>query len=280
MTFYIGSSHENFEYGDRGLYIGKSTGIVYEVYEQRYGDNLRVAPRTAPSGIMTSVLIDKYVTKRLPHPYGNCVESTEIGYNMEACIIICIEAFVKDKCKCPDSPFLSQLNKMDNDKLNYCHSLHQSQSQLLTNHKCVQSQSTSIWISCFKTCQIRCITVRYTTDSTYSKWPLPGQYDSFYDQIISTRLFAKTFDHMFMRNNTMGQIQSIKGKIIANYFVHIEFNLNFNKYLQYEEVPKYTVFSLIGTLGGGLNLWSGITVLVFIEMAETLIKILRTLYKR
>ena len=46
-------------------------------------------------------------------------------------------------------------------------------------------------------------------------------------------------------------------------------------YKEYKEVPLHSLSSLIGTLGGGLNLWTGITVLLFVEIVETMIKILK-----
>ena len=43
-------------------------------------------------------------------------------------------------------------------------------------------------------------------------------------------------------------------------------NKEFGK--EHLQVLKHTLFSFLGTLGGALNLWTGITVVVFVEIIE------------
>ena len=63
-------------------------------------------------------------------------------------------------------------------------------------------------------------------------------------------------------------------QLIENNFVKIDFVLDFTSCLEFTEVPKYSLFSFLGAFGGSLNLWTGITVVVVIEIIETMINIL------
>ena len=60
-------------------------------------------------------------------------------------------------------------------------------------------------------------------------------------------------------------------RLIDENFVKIDFYLDYQSYLESVEVPKYTVFSFLGTLGGVLNLWTGITVVV--EIIEAVVNV-------
>ena len=44
-------------------------------------------------------------------------------------------------------------------------------------------------------------------------------------------------------------------------------------YFEMVEIPRYTISTMLGNLGGGLNLLIGITLLVFVELLESCINI-------
>ena len=86
---------------------------------------------------------------------------------------------------------------------------------------------------------------------------------------------------MFERNNSgdndlIDKVNDLyKSKLIEENFVQVEFVPQYLVYLELIEVPRYTISSMVGTLGGGLNLWTGVTVLVFIEICETFMRIVK-----
>ena len=57
------------------------------------------------------------------------------------------------------------------------------------------------------------------------------------------------------------------------------FYLDYQSYLESVEVPKYTLFSFLGTLGGALNLWTGITVVVIVEIIEAVVNVCSSVKK-
>ena len=72
----------------------------------------------------------------------------------------------------------------------------------------------------------------------------------------------------------------IKKQLIEENFVKIDFVLDNSAFLEHTEVPKYSIFSFIGTLGGALNLWTDITVVVIIEILETMFNIIGSCISR
>ena len=50
------------------------------------------------------------------------------------------------------------------------------------------------------------------------------------------------------------------------------FQFSINSHKEFVESPALTVADLLAKLGGVMNLWAGITVVVFIEVIETLVR--------
>ena len=122
------------------------------------------------------------------------------------------------------------------------------------------------------------------------------QYNSFHKELIQGRSFASKFVHLFPGNRSVPgapyepqprpqtlhqftvpeRVLALERKsFISENFAKLKFPLDTLFYMEYKEVPLHSLSSLTGTLGGGLNLWTGITVLVFVEITETVMRILK-----
>ena len=281
MTLYTSNGQTSQQtYLGKNLWNMKSAGIVYGVSEPEVPNKLYIPLKTAPVGMMTTVNIHKSVRRKLSHPYGKCVESTGTGYQFEMCVDSCWESAVRRLCNCSHS---GRVPEQDNlDPLENCYSLKQTLYSLYDKHMCIVKHHTSLYDDCFETCQYRCVATKYMTEATYSKWPLPSQYDSFYDQVISPSPLATKFQDVFKNSSDPNkrENQDYKRQAIDDNFEHIQFILDSRGYLEFTEVPINTIFSLIGLLGGSLNLWTGITALVFVELLETCINVIKRLLVR
>ena len=177
---------------------------------------------------------------------------------------------MKKHCNCTHSGHIPENDNIENS--DYCFSMTQPFSILYQRHLCVVSHHTNLYDECFKSCQYRCATTKYTTQATYSKWPAPSQYDSFYEQVIVHSSVANHFQDVFENRSDGDSInvkeRNYKRQLIDDNFVHIQFIMDIRGYLEYTEVPICSISSLIGVLGGSLNLWTAITVFVFIELLE------------
>ena len=115
---------------------------------------------------------------------------------------------------------------------------------------------------------------------SYTKWPLPHQYESFYDKLIKTKRFADKFETLRSEasSNNVQSLnilnQLLRRQLVEDNFVKIDFVINNRDYHEFTEVPKYSPCSFLGTLGGALNLSTGITVVVVMEMIELILNII------
>ena len=111
---------------------------------------------------------------------------------------------------------------------------------------------------------------------SHTKWPLPYQYRHFYNRLIKSKPYADKFHILADFNNS--ELQQAT-QVVEDNFVKIDFILDITHYYELKEIQKYTVFSFLGTLGGALNLWAGITVVVVVEIIEALINIVYSFFK-
>ena len=147
-----------------------------------------------------------------------------------------------------------------------------TQSGLVKNYDCIDSHHLNVTENCFEDCKDACVSISFNTDTSLSKWPQPSQYDSFYEQIIAPRPFADKFRSLFDKSGFVDKKD--KAQMMDDHFLYIEFVMDWSTpYFEMVEVPRYTLFSMLGSLGGGLNWLTGITVLVFIELLESCINI-------
>ena len=191
--------------------------------------------------MLTTIQIYKQISTRLPHPYGHCIESGDINHSFSKCIGKCYRDGLTKQCNCVYSPINSHV---DNSSFQHCFNLNQSTSQLYQKYKCYEIAIQRITHSCYTICKYRCVTTQYSTEASYSKWPLSSQCDSFYEQIIAPRSFGKKFAPLFQRNSSPQDDISLKinelykSKMIEDNFVQIQFSPEYLVYLETIEVPR------------------------------------------
>ena len=156
-----------------------------------------------------------------------------------------------------------------------CLSVELTQADLLRNQRCSSRVKKSLIKEC-SYCKHACSEVKYKTLVSYTKWPLPQQYTALYHRVINSKPYSDKFK-ILSKTNTSRLCDA--RYLVEDNFVKINFILDSTHYYELKEVPKYTVFSFLGTLGGALNLWTGITVVVVIEILETIINIVYGFFK-
>ena len=178
---------------------------------------------------------------------------------------------------------LEDYDAKENVNLTYCLSVHLTLSQMVENLRCVESVNNVILNACFTYCKPKCQEVRYKTQASYTKWPLPHQFTSFYNKLIKDQPFSKKFDildensHNSMEDKSMMQFKSLlKRQLVEDNFLKIDFALSINPFREFVEVAEFSLFAFLGSLGGILNLWTGITVVVLVEFIEIIFNIIFT----
>ena len=277
MTFYV-DSFANEDFIEYNIWAMKSSGVAYSIYYANI-DNIPYGPKpSAPPGAMTRVDINKEVYQRLSEPYGSCVETE--NYTFDGCFANCLAERLREYCHCfSPADFVTRADEAGG--LYPCLSVSVPQRTLLQIQACSYATKRRISTECNAHCKQSCSDVRYLTEVSYTKWPLPHQYESFYDKLIKTTRFADKFETLHLedssdsvnRNDVL--ITLLRRQLVEDNFVKIDFVINNRDYQEFTEVPKYSPFSFLGTLGGALNLWTGITVVVVMEMIELILNIIR-----
>ena len=175
MTFFVDSfESEMTKYDGENEYSMTSGGVVFSVLER--GNRDQHYQLTASPGQKTRVLIKRKIMNRLPDPYGNSLESTDIEDRFDNCFALCWESGFKERCQC-----LYQIRYEDTNSSSvsqattiHCLSLQQKQAELYEKSKCVFIHLEHVLDPCYENCHERCQTTSYDAEVTTSKWPLPS----------------------------------------------------------------------------------------------------------
>ena len=87
---------------------------------------------------------------RLPHPHGDCLESTKIEDRFDNCFGLCWESDFKELCQCQFEIIHEEENS--SDTMIHCLSLQQKQSELYEKSKCVFTHWDYVFNGCFGNC--------------------------------------------------------------------------------------------------------------------------------
>ena len=106
---------------------------------------------------------------------------------------------------------------------------------------------------------------------SYSEWPSDLFFGDFYDTYIAGRPYEQRYAkllNMDPSNTTATDLLDAERLIKRNFLiVNI---LRHETKLEYRDNPRLTPTAFVSQLGGALNLWAGITVVVIAEVIEFL----------
>ena len=111
---------------------------------------------------------------------------------------------------------------------------------------------------------------------TYAPWPSSPYHDNFYDDYISGRPYERhyTFVRDKFLSNTSTEVRHADIAHISQNFLGIHIYLDQHLMMEYEVIPKLKFAAFLSQLGGTLNLWAGITIVVVIEFVELVFRVL------
>ncbi len=234
-------------------------------------------------GETTNIRFKYQTITRLDEPYGICntTEPDERGriYTRQACMGSCQAIKTIDRCNCIDT-LATLFNERHEHQFSYCLSLRRGIEAVRSNVKClyVEDNEDTHLEDCLGRCQVPCITYAYPATITSTKWPKPSQYKAFYKSIIANKSYAWRFAEMAndchgeQSNCTQEQI-SQQQYLVDNHFAKVDILLGDLRQTLITDHPQISLSSLLAKLGGALNLWSGITVVIIIEFIDFILKL-------
>ena len=170
------------------------------------------------------------------------------------------------------APFLK--SRKNTTGIHFCTSIVLTLSELAENLICLRKFLGIDHEKCYVWCHKKCSEVVYSTRASSSQWPL--QFKSFFKHVMEFGNYSRITDAISQINNKFNSTDDrlvadqLQKRLIEENFAKIDFVMSSDVNFMYEEVPKYSLFSFIGTVGGALNLWTGITVVVALEIIEGL----------
>lgn len=200
------------------------------------------------TGFETDVKVSQTFYKKLPSPYGQCIEDTQSMlsfdsdlyrssvsltsmYSQKFCLQLCIQELIISLCGCYDlylpQTLKTNISACDWNFLNLCVS---KVYELYMN-----SDSAT---ECLSDCPVECESVNFNLDLSYATFPTP-----FYAYFLNT--YQKLHSELNLKRNLSNDPDVIKKSVMAVnvYYEDISFNL-------VEESPAMTQNQLFGNIGG------------------------------
>ena len=279
LTDFFDNSNDNLQ----------STGVKFNIHRRQELPNMLDKSFDASPGYMTDVLIKIIEMLRLGHPYGACVEDTlstycfdlegnDIAYSPEACINVCLQENIVSVCDCFD-PDLIVTKNLSDINLNFCGSYTGNLSATLQKLSCVGKIKTesNVSMACILSCKPRCFDIEKRLTISLAKWPQLSQQLSFFWHMVKDNeeimkkeysVYAEAMRMMSDGNTSAAKKIMQDDHLIENNFLKMRFLLKGTSVTFLEEEPAITFSTMLCLLGGILNLYSGVSLVVAVEILE------------
>ena len=223
-------------------------------------------------------------SQRLGPPYSECQSDAKvdmcwpdqamakIGYGKRQCEDYCFQKDLRDKCDCVTGTKLSTPTMRHN--VSFCGQV-EDPLDVFTNLKYLEDV-----IDCFNsilptTCPMPCLQDRYDMTLYRSDWPHPAYQLAFYDEHIKDKPYAQDFavyENISAMGNTKAAFYRLTElDLIHRNFLQVNVIWKVDSLTFLQEHADMGLEGLIGTLGGVLNLWVGISFTTVIEVLEMII---------
>ena len=297
------------------LYLDKPTHLITDYFEeevddtQSHGARLTLhQPATLPDmlhksfdmspGYYTNIQSRISIRQRMSSPYGDChpkdgvtffdISGRQLVYSMLTCLSACSQTFINLECNCLD-PSLSVVSALDQLELPYC-AKHAGDniSETVWRIQCsLKAQRLSNIATCYDMCGPECAVVEHSGDSTFSMWPRKSQQLWFYRKFVQNKPYASRFtkyqeiwNEIEAGNEAAAEEMLQQATGIEDNFVKVVGSLTTLSVAVIKDRPLLTLTSLMSQMGGALNLYSGISVIVAVECLELLYLLTKEMSKK
>ena len=209
----------------------------------------------------------------MPKPYNDCYDDLStadkfdsnefrqtIGlnytYQQQQCLKLAIQSYYMTYCSCVDSYFSSYLN------IRACTTLNDSTCTYNTNQKIYNE---GIYQKLIDKCPLECTQSSYKFTTSISDFPS----DSYADWLLSDSKIVTRLQNLYGASSV---------DLIKKSMVWITVYFDETKYTLISELPSQTAVDLMGSIGGTLGLYIGISFLSFIELVEIILQIAFIVY--
>ncbi len=248
-----------------------------------------ITPATSlriPPGTHSVMSYKKTYHKRLSAPYGICseVELNHYGpnkmgpfiydYSIDLCQRDILLNDIRKRCQCDFSDFFifTQNKSVPQRQLPFCQDASQGKEFVEEMNACINEQTN--YGSTI--CPLPCESVDYFLSSSYNLWPVAPFTFNFYKKYVEDRSFSNMLPRRlfgfksFKYANVSNEDLVSASNFISTNFMKLHIIVSSKLHAVIEEKQALTQSSVLSQLGGTLNLFSGITVIFFVEILELL----------
>ena len=234
--------------------------------------------------------------KRLHEPYGGCVEPQQGNYTQSldgnplrytalTCWTSCVEEDIIANCKCRDADMGGAIGTAK--AVPFCGDAHASIDVLEKRMHCALKQRKSSDSPCYRSCPLSCWESVYKTFPSQVSWPRRDMAGQFYYEYIQGNPVQELFGSI--SNLTQGTCQVLNSscslyddiaQLILDNFLGVQIYVSQIKSFMVGARPKLGPAELVSQIGGAINIWSGISVIVIIEIGELVINLILAARKK
>ena len=206
-------------------------------------------------------------SNQLPAPYGTCkekpkydsiwsIDGQKLKYSKSGCQEALYENEVKKSCGCIAAIFPVLGARYAN--LTPC-----GINLTIDRWVCMENAFYLNDTVCVDLCHI----MSYQKQATTHPWIKLDETLAFYNRYIGGKLYK----HRFNITDSVHSKRERLYNLIKDNFARVTINYNLREIIVFKEVPQFSFTSFIGQLGGIPNLYSGISFIIIIELADFLI---------
>lgn len=243
-----------------------------------------------PVGFESMVHVSQVERIRKGEPYSNCMDYDDIkyfnlqqrqfNYSMNMCMKNCLFENILKKCNCVE-PAAAMLGAETNiEGIGMCGALGSSSQTIINSANCSWYVSSTDGGVCRHKCPYKCHQVSVSTSSYLLKWPRASYQLDLYKNFIHNKSYGVYFREYYdiiekLEAGTINSSQAIREvrhlRILEDNFVKFTISANQETVSVVEDAPKLSPTELLSQIGGILNLYSGITTVLLIELIEVVV---------
>lgn len=281
LVMFLDSDFETMD----SITVAEDIGLLITVIKENTFPIISHTPVRIPPGTHSVMSFRKTYRKALGPPYGMCGEKKLQFYNSQEilpftyeysptlCVMDYILHDIRNICRCDYAEFYLFWGNQPvyKTQLPFCQDASQGEQFVIEMDRCIKHLAQGR-----PDCKSPCHLLLYDLTSSYTAWPLTRFNMDFYDKYIRNKPYSnKLSQELFIvNNNKSSNVTNIDfmraSSFIGNNFVKFYFIFKSLTYTLIAEQPTITRSSLASQLGGTLNLFSGITIIFFVEILELL----------
>ena len=262
-------------------------GVSAYIHERGTYPDFSTPLRFAP-GFSSVIDLDRFIHSFLPVPYGNCTAdeyiyladgtNTKFKYTYEACLGFCLNELLTKSCGCfiPDYPWIKEWLW----KYFMCGNLSRivNEPEGMAIRELLQCVDEVFLRSLNCDCPEPCHSVKHYPTIHQAAWPHLSYQLQFYHKVITNLpQYVKDKFSLYENISLLMEIDPFtatnmlqKEDLIQRNFVELTVQRSSGHVTEIAELPGMSPFGVLGSIGGLLNLWIGVSFVTLFEILELL----------